>query len=156
MTRTLAALCLAACTPAADLTGTWTGELACTQQAGSADYDLTVDLTGENGTFDGPLAIAYEEDFTADGQTTTVAFEATGTLVVDADAEQAQELVWSRNLRDLVCRFDVDGVQVSEDCADLALTVQRIGQDVDLGALSWDGEDTITIQSSTCDGALLR
>lgn len=138
------------------LEGDWVGEVECGGQYDGAKFDVEAELESQGGgEYEGELWMVFEDSITQDGDRYEIEIDIGFELVVETDGRGEQELDHDVELDDVNCRFYQNGSLVSSSCSELGVEVD-IGASGDLGDLTWDGQDEITIEDDDCEGAIER
>lgn len=141
-----------ACAPSAE--GSWEGTLACDDD--DTDVVLTMELESVGGGLhEGPLTLAFEQR--DDAYDILVAFDIHYDAELQIDGGGEQDVDLEATYDDLDCRVFVAGELFSDSCEELGVDDSDL-QDAsdDLGDVTWDGGDVLTVESEGCEGELVR
>jgi hypothetical protein len=141
----------------ADLTGSWSGEIACDEGVLDIEFDLVED---DRDAFSGDTEASMALDQVIDTQfgpaDVGIAVDLQGEIEATTDGPGEQELDIDVEFQDIACDVSLLGQSTELTCADVQLTVDDLEFDGSELTVTWDGEDTLTVADGDCSGDITR
>lgn len=155
-------LALTACGGGPDLSGEWSGDIACDEiPTLQTEFEL-VQSEDDDLAFTGPYVVSLETEFTEEDVTVTVDIRLEGTIdltLEDEDEVEGEDTTAEIGLThaSTVCSVSVDGLPLGA-CADYEIEVDELGELLASEVLvtTWDGENTLTVTNAGCTGTFAR
>ena len=143
-----------------DLSGKWEGDMDCEDSSGDElTFDLILDLDDDGGgEFSGPFTFRNEQRIDMGAETMSdLKMEIILDAVIEVSGRGEQDLDISADYDDSRCRVTTGGEEDFDDeCTAFGLDdgdLEDLGGNTDM---IWDGEDTIEIDDSDCQGEMER